>query len=72
MQVSCDIELHSWDYACDEFQEDQQCEMRIHLLPVFSHGVRHCLQDIGVLAGMDCWHHPVLDELKFLDCKSLV
>lgn len=46
--------------------------MGVDFLAVFSHGIRHSLQHVGVLAGVHCGHAGVLDEREFLYCQGLV
>lgn len=63
-QIASDVKLDGGDHTGDELQEDQQCEMRLDLLSILSHGVRHGLQDVSVLAGMDGRHQPAFDEIE--------
>ena len=63
-QIASDVKLDGGDHTGDELQEDQQCEMGLDLLSILSHGVRHGLQDVSVLAGMDGRHQPAFDEIE--------
>ena len=72
MEISGDVELHSWNHTCDKLEEDQQGEVWVYFLTVFSHCVGHCLEDICMFAGVDCGHHHIFDKFELFDRESLI
>lgn len=46
--------------------------MALNLLSILSHCIRHTFKNISVLAGMNCCHINVLQELELFYCESLV
>ncbi len=72
MQISGDVKLHCRDHASYEFQENQQSKMRFDLLSVLSHGIRHALQHIGVLAGVHSGQNGAFNEWEIFHGEGLV
>lgn len=56
VKVTSDVELDGRNDTGDEFQEDEEGEVRFHLLSAFSHGIRHAFEHIGMFAWVDCRH----------------
>lgn len=54
-KLSCNIKLNCWDDTCDKLQENKQSIMRPDFLIVFTHGIRHWLQNICMFTRVDCW-----------------
>ena len=67
MQIPCPVKFHCRNYAGNKLQENKQSKMTLHLLVVLSHCVWHILENVSVLAWMNCWHWHVFHEGEGFD-----